>query len=162
MAKFDQTDVEILKLIQEDSRMTIKEIAGKLNLSTTPIFERLKRLEKRGVIKRYVALLEPKKLGKKLNAFIHISIIDHSKEGIDAFVNQVADYSEVMECHHVTGDSDFLLKISVEDIEKYNLFVTEKLSIVPNINRIKTSFSLSVRKETTVFELDLGLMPKEY
>ena len=109
-----------------------------------------------------MALLDPKKLGKKLNAFIHISIIDHSKEGIDSFVNQVAGYSEVMECHHVTGDSDFLLKISVEDIEKYNLFVTEKLSVVPNINQIKTSFSLSVRKATTVFHLNLDLMPTEY
>lgn len=162
MPKFDKIDVQILQLIQQDSRMTIKEIAGKLNLSTTPIFERLKRLEKNGVIRKYVALLDPKKLGKKLNAFIHISIIDHSKMGIDAFVNQVANYPEVMECHHVTGDSDFLLKISVEDIEKYNQFVTDKLSTVPNIGKIKTSFSLSVRKETTVFQIDLGLMPKEY
>lgn len=152
-AKLDKTDIEILKLIQEDSRMTIKEIAGSLNLSTTPIFERLKRLEKQGVIRKYVALLDPKKLGKKLNAFIHISIIDHSKRGVDIFVEHIEKYPEVMECHHVTGDSDFLLKVVVQDIEKYNEFVTEKLSIVPNIDKVKTSFSLSVRKATTVYSI---------
>lgn len=162
MPKFDAIDVQILHLIQEDSRMTIKEISSQLNLSTTPIFERLKRLERQGVIRRYVAILDSKKIGKKLTAFIHISIIDHSKQGLDAFVDQVRTYPEVMECHHVTGDSDFLLKIVVEDIERYNNFVTNKLSTVPNVGRVKTSFSLSVSKATTAYELVLDDLPKEY
>lgn len=162
MAKFDETDVQILQLIQEDSRITIKEMAGKLHLSTTPIFERLKRLERRGVIQRFVALLDSKKLGKKLNAFIHISIKDHSKRALDDFVKEVTSFLEVMECHHVTGDSDFLLKVVVEDIDAYNKFVTDKLSIVPNIGKVKSSFSLSCKKETTVFQLDLKNMPREY
>ncbi len=154
MIKLDKTDKAILRLIQEDSRMTIKEIAGHLNLSTTPIFDRLKRLEKQGVIQKYVALIDPKKLGKKLNAFIHCAIIDHSNRGIDVFVEHIQKYPEVMECHHVTGDSDFLLKVVVNDIEAYNKFVTEKLSIVPNINKVKTSFALSTRKWTTVYKVD--------
>ena len=153
MAKLDATDLAILRLIQEDSRMTIKEIAGQLNLSTTPIFERLKRLERQGVIEKYVALLDPQKLGKKLHAFIHISILDHSKRALDAFVAEIANYPEIMECHHVTGDSDFLLKVVVEDIGQYNQFVTEKLSTVSNIGKVKTSFSLSVRKKTTAYQL---------
>ena len=160
MPKFDSTDIEILKLIQEDSRLTIKEIAGQLNLSTTPIFERLKRLEKQGVIRKYVAILDPKKLGKKLNAFIQITIEDHSKKALDLFFEQVNVYPEVLECHHLTGDSDFLLKIVVADIEEYNTFVTEKLSTVPNIGRVKSSFSLSVGRSTTAFKIDeksLGL-----
>ena len=153
MIKLDAIDKEILELIQQDSRMTIKEMAGKLNRSTTPIFERLKRLEKQGVIQKYVALLDPQKLGKKLHAFIHISIVDHSKKSVDNFVDQISDYSEVMECYHISGDADFLLKLVLTDIEHYNQFVTEKLSTVSNIGRIKSSFSLSVRKKTTAFRV---------
>lgn len=153
MIKLDKTDIKILQLIQENSRMTIKEIAGQLNLSTTPIFERLKRLEKQGVIKRYAALLDAKKLGKKLTAFIHISIIDHSNHGVGKFVDQVTTYPEVIECHHITGDSDFLLKIIVEDIEVYNAFITQRLWSVPNIGKVKTSFSLSTKKATTVIPI---------
>lgn len=162
MAKFDATDVAILDLIQRDSRMTIKEIAGKLNLSTTPIFERLKRLEKQGVIKKYVAILDSKKLGKKLTAFIHISILDHSAKGLDDFVAEIMTQPEVIECHNVTGDSDFFLKIVVEDIEKYNEYLRNKLSKVPNIRRLKSSFSLSVKKETTAYELQLENLPRSY
>lgn len=150
--KLDETDRIILKLLQEDARMTIKEIAASLGLSTTPIFERIKRLERQGVIERYVALLDPIKLGKKLRAFIHISILDHSKQAVDEFVRQVETYPEVMECHHVTGDSDFLLIIVLADIAQYNQFVTEKLSTVSNIGRLNSSFSLSVRKKTTAYE----------
>lgn len=160
MAKFDDTDIAILNLIQQDSRLTIKEMAKRLNLSTTPIFERLKKLEKSGVIKKYVVLLDPKKIGKKLTAFIHISIIDHSKKGLDEFVNQINSFTEVMECHHVTGDSDFLLKVVVEDIDRYNQFITEKLSITPNIGKIKTSFSLASRKETTAYQIELKNLKK--
>ena len=162
MPKFDKVDVEIMSMIQQDARMTIKEIAGELNLSTTPIFERLKRLERRGVIRKYVALLDAKKLGKKLIAFVRISIIDHSKKAIQQFFDQVSNYPEVMECHHVTGDSDFLLKVVLEDIERYNTFITEKLSTVPNIGKVQSSFSLSYGKETTAFQIDLDRLPLEY
>ena len=154
--KFDLTDAKILNLLQKDARKTIKEIAGLLNLSTTPVFERIKRLEKKGVIEKYVAILNPHSIGKKLNAFVHLSIIDHSKEAVESFVNQVFQYDEVMECHHVTGDSDFLLKIIVEDIEQYNEFILNKLSVVGNIGTVKSSFSLSIRKDTNAIHVDLG------
>lgn len=152
--KLDSTDRHILNLLQQDARMTIKEIASQLNLSTTPIFERIKRLERNGVISRYVAILDPKLVHKKLSAFVQISIIDHSRVGLEAFTQQVITYPEVMECHHVTGDSDFILKIVVEDIERYNQFVTEKLSNVPNIGKVQSSFSLSTSKFTTAYEID--------
>ena len=113
--------------------MTIKEIAGQLNLSTTPIFERLKRLEKQGVIKRYAALLDAKKLGKKLTAFIHISIIDHSNHGVGKFVDQVTTYPEVIECHHITGDSDFLLKM-LSKIEKTPLSISVNLHLINSLD----------------------------
>lgn len=148
---FDTIDIALLNMIQENSNRTIKEMAKVLNLSTTPIFERLKRLEKNDVIKKYVALLDSKKIGKNLVAFAQISVKDHSMTAIDDFVKKVEQYSEVMECYHITGDSDFLLKIVVEDMERYNQFVIKKLSTVSNIGKIKSSFSLSEKKNTTAF-----------
>ncbi|MEO1263707.1 MAG: Lrp/AsnC family transcriptional regulator [Bacteroidota bacterium] len=147
--KLDHTDLQILDLLQQDGRMTIKELSNRLNLSTTPIFERIKKLEKSGVIDRYMAVLNPEKLGKKLTAFAHISIKDHSKALVESFVDQVVGFPEVLECHYVTGAADFLIKVLVEDIEKYNHFVLEKLSAVPNIGKVESLFSLSVRKKTT-------------
>ncbi len=153
MIKLDNIDLGILDLLQKDSRTTIKEIASRLNLSSTPVFERIKRLEKQGVIDRYVAILNPTLLGKKLTAFIHISIKDHTKVAVEAFVNRVVSFEEVIECHHVSGDADFLLQVLLEDIEKYNQFVLEKLSIVPNIGKLESRFSLSERKKTNVVSL---------
>lgn len=152
--KLDQTDKAILNTIQENSRITIKEMAKQLNLSTTPIFERLKRLEKEAVIQKYVAIVDAKKIGKKLKVFVSISIVDHSKEAIEKFVKQINTYPEVIECHHITGDSDFLLKVIVEDIEAYNTFITDKLSVVPNIGNVTSSFALSTRKHTTAMRIE--------
>jgi DNA-binding Lrp family transcriptional regulator len=148
--QLDDFDREILSILQEDCRMTIKEISSKINLTTTPIFERIKKMEKAGIIKQYVALLDQKMLGKNLSAFIDISIKDHSKHAIEDFVEGVIKHNEVMECHHVTGESDFLLKVLVADVEEYNQFVLNKLSTVSNIGKVETRFSLSVRKDTRV------------
>ena len=149
MSKLDSTDLQLLHLLQQDGRMTIKELSNRLNLSTTPVFERIKKLEKSGVIDRYMAVLNPEKLGKKLTAFAHISIKDHGKEEVESFVARVIGFPEVLECHYVTGAADFLIKVLVEDVEKYNYFVLEKLSAVPNIGKVESLFSLSVRKKTT-------------
>ena len=148
--QLDKFDKEILGILQKDCRMTIKEIASKISLTTTPIFERIKKMERAGLIKQYVALLDEKILGKNLNAFIDISIKDHSKNAIEDFIKDVIVHPEVMECHHVTGESDFLLRVLVADVEEYNLFVLNKLSTVSNIGKVETRFSLSVRKNTHV------------
>jgi len=153
--KLDQTDKAILNYMQHNARMTMKEMAKQLNLSTTPIFERLKRLEKNGVIQKYVAIVDAKRIGKKLKVFVNISIVNHSKAAIDKFVSQIEEYDEVIECYHISGDSDFLLKVIVEDIEAYNKFVTEKLSAVENIGNVNSSFSLSTKKHTTAMKIDL-------
>lgn len=155
MVKLDATDLKILDLLQQDARMTIKELSKRLNLSTTPVFERIKKLEKNGVIDRYIAVLNPEKLGKKLNAFANISVKDHAKDEVEMFVERIIAFPEVMECHYVTGTSDFLIKVLVNDIEQYNLFVLEKLSAVPNIGKVESLFSLSVRKKSNVIPLNL-------
>jgi len=149
----DKTDKSILKLLQQDARMTIKEISKQLNLSATPIYERIKKMEKAGIIEKYVALVNANQLGKKLNAFANISIKEHSKAAVQEFVSEIEKFSEVMECHYVSGNCDFLIKVLVEDMEAYNHFVMEKLSAVPNIGKVETLFSLSTSKKTTVVSL---------
>ncbi len=150
----DNTDKAILKLIQENSRLTIKEIAKRLHLSTTPIFDRMKKMEKHGVIDKYVALVNAKKVGKQLTVFVNISISKHGKDALNAFVKAITKFPEVVECHHVSGDADFHLKLYLKDIEAYNDFIMEKLSVIPNIGKVESRFSLSERKRTTALEID--------
>jgi len=159
MAKYDQTDLEILDLLQEDGRVTIKEVAAQLGLSSTPTFERIKRLERNGLIRKYVALLNPELLNRALNAFVHISIIDHSRKGLQTFIKQITAHKEVMECHHVSGDSDFLLKVVVRDMEQYHQYVTTRLATVSNIGNVRSTFSLAVNKTTTAYHVVLSDLP---
>lgn len=154
MVKLDELDIKILSFLQKDSRMTIRDIAKALNSSTTPIFNRIKRLEKEEVIDRYVAIINPDKIGKKLFAFLHLSLKEHSKEAILQMEQQVNSFSEVLECHYVTGVADFVLKVIVKDIGEYNQFLTEKLFTVPNIGKIESLLSLSMTKSSNVIPLE--------
>jgi len=151
--KLNNTDRSILKLLQENARMTLKEIAKKLHVSTTPIFDRIKKMEKAGVIKNYVTLIDHKKVGKSLIVFINISLKEHDKSCINRFVESITKFPEVIECHHITGNADFLLKLILVDIEAYNQFILDKLSIIPEIGKVESRFSLSVRKMATAIPL---------
>jgi DNA-binding Lrp family transcriptional regulator len=131
----------------------MKEMAAELNLSTTPIFERMKRLERNGVIQRQVAIINPEAVALDMLVFVSISISDHRKEALDAFVEQVVQFPEVLECHHVTGQSDFLLKVILKDLKSYNEFVLSKISTVSNIAKVESSFSLSTAKSTTALPI---------
>lgn len=153
MAELDETDKKILELLQQNARFTIKEIAARLHLSTTPIFDRMKRMERDGVIDRYVALIDPAKIGKTLFAYVHISLKEHDRENVEAFVAQVIQFQEVLECCHVTGEADFVLKVVMDDIDSYNQFVLDRLSVVANIGKVESRFCLSVRKYTTQIPL---------
>lgn len=147
--KLDETDHKILHLLQQNARMTVKEMSEKLNLSTTPIFERIKKLEKSGIIDHYTAVVNQELLGKKLIAFAHISFKDHSKQLIAEFEERILALPEVQECHYVTGGADFIIKILVKDIERYKEFVTEKLFGISNIARIESFLSLTVKSKRT-------------
>jgi len=153
MYTLDDTDKSILRILQLDSTTTIKEIANQLHLSTTPIFDRMKKLEKAGVIKKYVALVDNTLVDKNLTIFINISINEHGKDAIDDFIKAIIEFNEVMECHHVSGDSDFLVKLLLKDIASYNDFILEKLAVIPNIGKVESRFSLSERKNTTVVQV---------
>jgi len=153
-SNLDTIDRHILRKLQENNRITIKEMSAELNLSTTPIFERMKKLEREGFITKNVAILNPDLLNLNLIVFISISISDHSISALDEFVEQVIQFPEVLECHHVTGQSDFLLKVILKDIKQYNEFVLSKISTVPNIAKVESSFSLSVRKHTQALPIE--------
>lgn len=153
MIKLDKIDKKILNQLQENCRITIKELSEILGLSPTPVFERIKKMENAGLINKYVALIDPSLLGKKLTVFLHVTIKDHSKKALDQFLKEVIVLKEVMECYHVTGDFDFFIKIITKDMETYNQFILEKLSVVPNLGRVQSQFSLSNRKYTTSFDL---------
>ena len=153
MYTLDNIEKQILTLLQKDSTITIKQMAESLHLSTTPIFDRMKRMEKAGVIKNYVAIVDGKKIGKSLTVFINISLKEHGKGAINEFVEAITAFPEVLECHHISGDADFFLKLILKDIEAYNQFILDKLSILPHIGRVESRFSLSERKSITAIGL---------
>lgn len=150
----DAIDIEILKLLQQNSNRTTKSIAKTLGMTTSPVFERIKKLEKEGYIKKYVAVLNPKKLGLKQIIFIGITLQGHTRSYLQKFVAEVNNFPEVMECHRVSGNFDYLLKLVVEDIEAYERFVISKLTLLPYLGSVQSLITLSTGKET--HEIDLS------
>ena len=151
--KLDATDIKIFEILQQDGRITTKALADQLNLTTTPVFERVKRLEKDGVIKKYVALVDNRKLDLSLTAFISISLTKHSRTYLEKFVTEVNQYPEVMECYHIAGNFDFLLKIVVKNMEKYESFILTKLSTIANLGQVQSSFVLSNNIHKTAYQV---------
>ena len=124
--KLDNTDIRLLKILQEDSSLTVKELASKVNLSPTPVFERIKRLEKSGYIKKYVAVLDASKLSNGFIVFCNIRLKQHSKAFGQQFMQAIMDIDEITECYNVSGDYDFMLKIHVESMQHYQDFVLNR------------------------------------
>lgn len=145
----DPIDKRILKLLQRNAQITIKEIGQKINLSNTPIYERIKRMEKQGYIKKQVTLLNRQKLGKKLIVFCNVSLKQHSKEIGQQFVKDITSLEQVTECYNISGDYDFLLKVLVEDMEAYQDFVLNHLGSVENIGSAHSTFVMAEIKHTT-------------
>ncbi len=151
--KLDAIDIKILDLLQDDGRVTIKKISEILNLSTTPIFERIKKLEKGGYIKNYATLLNHRKLDLKQVVFIELTLKEHSRSYIEKFANEMKLFPEVLECYRVTGSFDFLIKILVKDIESYENFILTKLSLLSNLGNVQSHIALSEAKNTTKINL---------
>jgi len=153
MKPMDETDYKILNLLQQNSRITIRELSEKLFLSTTPIHERIKKLERNGYIKQYITLIDPKKIGQKLIVYISVILNDHTKSAVEKFEEEVSSLDEVMESYYVSGNSDFLLKVYCKDMDDYHQFVVEKFSVIQNIARFYSSFVLSETKVSHHFKL---------
>ncbi|MDH4461073.1 MAG: Lrp/AsnC family transcriptional regulator [Flectobacillus sp.] len=140
MASLDNTDLRILQLLQSDALMTNKEIAAKLHLTTTPVHERIKRLENDGIIERYTAILNKTKLGRGLVVFVDVTLKQHAAEYLEQFEQDVLKLSEVVECYCISGGSDFLLKVLVKDMDDYKQFILFKLATLPNIGNAQSRF----------------------
>jgi DNA-binding Lrp family transcriptional regulator len=144
--KLDDTNRRILDLLQEDSSITNAELARRIGLAPASTLERVRWLEHNGIIAKYVAVVDPEKVGMPITAFVEISMSSHSAATIDAFSAAIATIPEVLECHHVAGDKDFVLKVVTPDIRSYEKVVLEKIATMPNIGRITTVFVLSTVK----------------
>jgi len=145
----DKNDLAILKLLQENARITVKEISEKIHLSTTPIHERIKRLEQSGVIKQYVTLLDYNKMNRSLMVICYVSLKEHSKTAGVKFIKNINELSEVIECYSISGEFDFMLKVLCSDMNAYYDFHVNKLSQQENMGNVQSVFVMGVIKQTS-------------
>ncbi len=144
--KFDKIDLTILDLLQSNGRITNARLAEEANISPPGMLERVRKLEKSGVIEKYVALLNPKMVGRGLFAFVSVSLAVHQLDSVADFTTSIQEMDEVMECYHITGQDDFLLKVAVADMNEYEDFVLHKLSQIAGVSKVTTSMVLSTVK----------------
>jgi DNA-binding Lrp family transcriptional regulator len=146
----DERDLAILRILQQNARATEKEIADQINLSTTPVHERIKRLESQGVIKQYATLLQPAKVQKGLMVICYVSLKQHNKSAGAKFIKSILEMPEVIECYNISGEFDFMLKVVAEHMDDYYHFHLNKLSQAENIGQLQSVFVMGVIKETHV------------
>ena len=144
----DETDLKLLRILQEDARITTKQLAAMVNLSTTPVFERLKRLERDGYIQKYVAILDAEKLNLGFEVFCSVKLKQMSRDVAHAFVNVIKDIPQVAECYNISGEFDYLLKIHAPDMKYYNEFIINVLGTVDSIGSIQSSFVMKEIKHS--------------
>ena len=144
----DSTDLDILRLMQENARLTTKELAARVNLSTTPVFERLKRLERSGFIRKYVAVLDADKLNLGFVVFCSVKLKQMTREVARTFVSVIKDIPQVAECYNISGEYDYLLKIHAPDMQYYNEFIINVLGTIDSIGSILSSFVMKEIKNT--------------
>jgi len=145
----DETDKKILEMLQEDAKINIKEIAAKLNMTKTPIYERIKRLEKAEVIDKYVTLLNRSKLTSSIIVFLEGSLKVDKFEQADEFFEAVAATPEIIECYLLGGENDFMLKVIAPELDKYHDFYATKIASLPRVGQIKSSFVIKEIKHST-------------
>ncbi|KAB7530203.1 winged helix-turn-helix transcriptional regulator [Flagellimonas olearia] len=151
MERLDEIDLKILRILQRDSNMSTKKMASLLNLTPSPIYERIRKLEKDGYIKNYVALLNKKRINRSVTAICMVSLRYHNEGFIDKFDSQIKKLNEVQECFHMAGKVDFFLKINVSGLDEYHEFVRTKLSRIDNIGVLESYFVLKEIMDTTEF-----------
>ena len=149
----DETDIKILALLQADARLSHKELGSRVNKSITSIHNRVRRLEEQGFIQRYATILNPVKLGRGLIGYIEVVLEKHTEESLTAFMEAVSTLKEVMECYHLSGRYDFLLRVTIADMNEYSEVLMKKLSNLPGIQNFTSLFVLSEVKQETAFEI---------
>jgi len=144
----DKKDMAILQLLQENARITVKEISEKIHLSTTPVHERIKRMEESGIIKQYATLLDHSKVKKGLTVICHVSLKEHGKKAGAKFIKTTLELNEVLECFSISGEFDFMLKVICEDMNAYYDFHVNKLSEIENVGHVQSIFVMGIIKQT--------------
>lgn len=147
MEVLDEIDMQILKTLQRNAKLTTKELADIVHLTPTPVFERQKRLEKRGYIRKYVAVLDPEKLDQGLLVFCKVKLKQINREIADIFQHRVQRISEVTECYNTSGNYDYLLKVRVKDMKQYQEFILNKLGAIESVGSIESTFVMSEVKQ---------------
>lgn len=141
--QLDKTDIQILKYLQENGRITVKELSQKVHLSPTPVFERVRRLESTGVIERYTTILDAAKLGQGFIVFCSVKLRRMGKDIAHDFVARIKDIPEVAECYNISGEFDYLLKIYAPDMRYYNEFIINVLGTIDSLGSIQSSFVMN-------------------
>ncbi len=147
MINLDFIDQAILKCLKENAKMSQKELANRVGLTITPTFERVKNLERKGIIEGYTVQLNKEKIGKGLQVICQVSLKEHSKEVIETFENAIIHLSEIESCFHIAGGYDYSLLLEVANMEQYEKFLKERLSSIPNIANVQSSFVMSKVKK---------------
>jgi DNA-binding Lrp family transcriptional regulator len=144
----DAKDISVLRLLQQNARITVKEISEKIHLSTTPVHERIKRMEESGVIKQYATLVDHSKVKKGLMVICYVSLKQHSKNAGNKFIQTIHELTEVIECFSISGEFDFMLKVVTEDMNSYYDFHVNRLSQIENIGNVQSVFVMGIIKQT--------------
>lgn len=148
MDALDKTDLQILRTLQRNAKLTTKELADAVHLTPTPVFERLKRLERQGYIKKYVAVLDADKLNRGLLVFCKVKLKQINREIADDFTRRIQHIPEVTECYNTSGNYDYLLKIRAADMHEYQQFVLNKLGTIESLASLESTFVMSEVKQT--------------
>ena len=149
----DKIDKQLLNLLQSDCKRTTKAYALELGLSTTAIFERIRKLERENVITNYVALVDREMVERSFTVFCHVKLVQHTKENVQRFERQIQGLEEVQECHHISGDYDYILRVNVADMKAYRSFMVNKLTAIDQIGSTQSSFGINEVKKTTAISL---------
>mgnify|MGYP003334186598 CR=1 FL=1 len=153
----DDTDWRILAALQDDARLTNADLAEKVFLSPSPCLRRVRDLEQAGLIRRYVTLLDPLKIGLTVSVFIQVSLEKQMRGALDTFENSVLARDEVMECYLMTGDSDYLIRVAIADMGSLEKFILEQLTPIPGVEKIRSSFALKQVRYKTALPLNAAL-----
>lgn len=145
----DKTDLRILEMLQHDSKVKMKDIAEANDMTITPVYERIKKLERNGIIEKYTIQVDPKHLGYHLVAYCSVTLKEHSQKNILLFEDGVQALQQVLECNHMSGSFDYLLKVVVKDMEDYQLFISNHLATLDNIGQVQSYFVMKSIKEKT-------------
>ena len=148
MEQLDQTDLQILRTLQDNAKLTTKELAEAVHLTPTPVFERLKRLEREGFIRRYVAVLDAERLGQGLMVFCNVKLRHMNRDIAADFVNRILEIPEVTECYNTSGNYDYLLKVRARDMQQYREFVLNKLGTIDSLGSLESTFVMGEVKHS--------------